>query len=447
MRFLRSKRFWKRLAIGFCLVAAVLLIVNGVLAWRAEHRLQQRISLIRAEGAPAAISDLAPEPIPDEENAAAILKRITPRINAFAHDEGTFSTTPVGLAYDERDDLGEPPTPEQMAAIRAIVDKYPELDGDLAAAAACDRYGSLVDFSLDQDQFIEAVIELQGPIRQAVRFLNYKNIVDLADGRQQQAVDRGMGMLRLARLYDNEPTLVSFLVGVAVRRYAIASLYDALAAGPISAEMHAALDAELARHDGSRRLVNALKSERAIGAGWFDALGKGRLFFAHSFAWPMKGYQIGVLDAMNEHIRVAETPWHEIRAQFGTADSPAPPSGHGVMADLLVPAVRASFHANARGLAMLRSLRIYNSLRQFKVKNGREATGLADLNLPAAATMDPYSGQPLKLKRTDDGWMVYSVMVNGLDDGGDFVEHKDYGVAPPRYRVTEKPTKTVADGN
>ena len=151
----------------------------------------------------------------------------------------------------------------------------------------------------------------------------------------------------------------------------------------------------------------------------------------------MKGYQIGVIDAMNEQIRLAEQPWHEVRAQFGTADSPAPPSGHGAMADLLVPAVRASFHANARGLAMLRSLRIYNALRQFKEKNGREATGLAELDLPKAATIDPYSGEVLKLKLTDDGWMVYSVMTNGIDDGGDFKAHKDYGVAPPKRRLTE----------
>ena len=85
---------------------------------------------------------------------------------------------------------------------------------------------------------------------------------------------------------------------------------------------------------------------------------------------------------------------------------------------------------------MLRSLRIYNALRQFSEHNGREATGLAELKLPADATIDPYSGQPLKLKHSELGWVVYSVLENGVDDGGNFKDLKDYGVAPWKLRKT-----------
>jgi hypothetical protein len=62
---------------------------------------------------------------------------------------------------------------------------------------------------------------------------------------------------------------------------------------------------------------------------------------------------------------------------------------------------------------------------------------LEKLNLPAAATGDPYSGNPLLLKSTANGWVVYSVMKNGVDDGGDFKEMKDFGVAPRKLRATE----------
>ena len=59
--------------------------------------------------------------------------------------------------------------------------------------------------------------------------------------------------------------------------------------------------------------------------------------------------------------------------------------------------------------------------------------GLEDLSLPKAATIDPFSGEPLKLKRTDDGWIIYSVGDNGVDDGGDLAYGKDIGLAPQRY--------------
>ena len=83
---------------------------------------------------------------------------------------------------------------------------------------------------------------------------------------------------------------------------------------------------------------------------------------------------------------------------------------------------------------MIRSLRIFNALQQFAEKNGREATGLAELELPKSAMIDPFSGKPLIVKHTDDGWLVYSVMENGVDDGGNF-EEKDRGLRP------RKPTK------
>ncbi|MEX2308184.1 MAG: hypothetical protein WD738_11355 [Pirellulales bacterium] len=93
--------------------------------------------------------------------------------------------------------------------------------------------------------------------------------------------------------------------------------------------------------------------------------------------------------------------------------------------------------ANARSIALLRSLRIYNALRQFRQQNGRESQGLHELGLPAEATIDPYTGAPLKLKLTDDEWVIYSVMENGVDDGGDFTGLKDYRVAPAKLRSIE----------
>ena len=34
---------------------------------------------------------------------------------------------------------------------------------------------------------------------------------------------------------------------------------------------------------------------------------------------------------------------------------------------------------------------------------------LTDLGLPAQATIDPFNGEPLHVKKRPEGWMVYSV--------------------------------------
>jgi hypothetical protein len=244
--------------------------------------------------------------------------------------------------------------------------------------------------------------------------------------------------LRLAQHHENEPTLVAYLVAIAMRSMAGALVYDALATGRVSPELHQALDTELARCDDPQQLVEVMTTERAVSADWLDShRGEVPSMVFHMFGWPLKSYQVGVLDAMEEQIELAGQPWYEIRERFGVEGSPAPRTGHGTLADLLMPAVKAAYQARARSLAVSRSLRIYNALRQFAETNGREATELEELSVPREAMIDPYSGEPLKLKHTDDGWVIYSVMENGVDDDGDFKALKDYGVAPPKLRVTE----------
>lgn len=97
----------------------------------------------------------------------------------------------------------------------------------------------------------------------------------------------------------------------------------------------------------------------------------------------------------------------------------------------------AAFTSEARNEAIMRSLRIFNALTQFRVERGREASGLEDLALPKEATIDPFSGQPLKLKHTDDGWIIYSVETNGVDDDGDLKDQNDVGLAPRKWRAGE----------
>jgi|tagenome__1003787_1003787.scaffolds.fasta_scaffold20479937_2 hypothetical protein len=114
----------------------------------------------------------------------------------------------------------------------------------------------------------------------------------------------------------------------------------------------------------------------------------------------------------------------------------------------------SSIFGHGRGLSHTNwghGLRIYNALTAFAEKNGREAKGLDELGLPKEATIDPFDGTPLKLKHKNDGWIVYTVFSNGVDDGGTFIDMKDYGLAPPRLRITEKPDpsadKTDANSN
>jgi hypothetical protein len=443
MRIWPTKRFWKRLAIGVAIVVALALIANGFMAWWVEHKLQAKIAAIRAAGDPASIADLAPKPIPADQNAAAILKQIGPRLDEFAKDHVQFlDSTPLGQGFDRQFELGETPTPEQIEAIRAILDKYPDIDTGLAAAAACNQYASMADFSLGSQPFLEQY--LSGRIRTPARFLVWRIEVLIADGQSEEAAKRGLELLRLARLYDREPLLVNMLVGIALRGMAVNALYDSLAAGSVSPDLHTAIDQELALHVDPQRMARVLKTERAYSVALTASIGLDSTFdqvnpiWMSMVGWSVKRFYMSALDYYDEEIQAVEQPWTEGHKRgVGHRQLPEAPSGQGVLVDLLIPATQAAYEANERATAVSRSLRILNALSQFLDEHRREARGLEELSLPKEATIDPFSGDPLKLMHTDDGWVIYSVMQNGVDDGGDFKDLKDYGVAPRNWRAAE----------
>jgi hypothetical protein len=248
------------------------------------------------------------------------------------------------------------------------------------------------------------------------------------DGKNDEAVRRGLELLRLARLHRNEPTMVSYLVTLAVEHMAIRELYDALAAGRTSFELHAAVDAELAQLDDPEAFGRMLRGERAFTlSAQKDQQGPlGNLFGL--------GAGTGASKYLTVVIAASDRPWDEFRKEVRDGGKLAKPTGFGVMADNLTPAVTACVEAHGRHLALVRSLRAFNALRLFVETKKREARGLDELDLPAEALRDPFADGPLRAELTDGGWLIYSVMSNEKDDGGDFRERRDYGLAPPGER-------------
>src|SRR5262245_43918360 len=121
MRIWPTKRVWKRIGIGLAIFVSLALIVNGFFALRAEWRLRTRLAANRAAGDPASIADLKPTPIPGDENAAAIIDKIRPRLHDFSKAYGRFYDSSLGKKYSDAEDRDEPPTKEQADAIRAIL--------------------------------------------------------------------------------------------------------------------------------------------------------------------------------------------------------------------------------------------------------------------------------------------------------------------------------------
>lgn len=442
MRLFPTKRGWIRIGVGFAALVALALIANGIMIWRTDARLQARIDAIRAAGDPATIADLAPEPIPPNENAAYHLEQMAPRLDEFAKEHGRFlDKTPLGKAYDAALDRGEYGSKEQLDAIRQILDRYPDIDAGLVATAACDQYASLLDFNVNHQQLLQEIMEGRAQrIRTLARFVNWRMEVLGQGGRSDEAVQLGIQLLKVARLYNGEPLLINYLVGVAVRGIANRAIYEAVSAGNVSPETLTALDRELTLLDDPEELARVLTTEQAFGISYASESGMFQGEPVHPIlvklvGWPMKSVFVDSIGVFDDFFPLTGNQWFEMRDRF-TPDGRLDASAHGTMGELSMPGLLAAYSAYNRNLANIRSMRIASGLARYRQEHGREASGLDELALSKEATMDPFSGEPLKIKRTDGGWVIYTVMQNGVDDGGEYNDDEDkddHGLAPRKH--------------
>ncbi len=84
--------------------------------------------------------------------------------------------------------------------------------------------------------------------------------------------------------------------------------------------------------------------------------------------------------------------------------------------------------------AELRLLKLEFALRLWKAEHGTWPESLDQL-VPAilpAVPLDPYdpAGKPLRYNRTDEGFLLYSVGQNGVDDGGKLLDRETYWSEP-----------------
>jgi hypothetical protein len=244
------------------------------------------------------------------------------------------------------------------------------------------------------------------------------------------AVRASLAMLRLARLYDRNPTLVSYLVGIAVRGIAIGAANQAVQTGPISPRLRAELEADLAGEERMEGYRWAIQSERAVGRDFFATL-PGRNFWLGGRAiWNARESEyLGLMDeflALTEDRRSYRESQKAIRRIYADIVN----TQTGVFAMQVFPAVEAVHEAQVRNRALARSLRVLNAIQAREPWPDGAAPELSELGLPAEATIDPYTGDPLHVKRLPQGWMVYSVGKDFTDDGGKLDDYSDVGLGP-----------------
>ncbi len=260
-------------------------------------------------------------------------------------------------------------------------------------------------------------------------------------------------ILRLAEKLDGDPTMISYLVRVAVQTIGVSGFWEGAAA-------HAWSDAQLVefqrRFDGIRQrdpLVRAFRGERLFGKTAFEMMREGRLdsemlgspdgesdpqvamirLFPNCWLLQNQIHHTRLLDGVTSILLKADPERCVASAEVGQGmndleDAFFVGNGKGfmpyrILADLLTPAL-AKTHVKAdRVLTVTRLASAVAALERHRIATGSYPKTLAELAPRFAATVptDPMTSQPFGYRLEGDGnFTLYGMGPNKKDDHGVF---------------------------
>lgn len=424
---MRVRVWFKRFAIGAVVVLAIAASVVAVLNYRAGRRLDATLAALREAGEPTTPTDLAPLPVPPNDDAGAALA-------AVAADTAALNRELAELASDKSIEVLRNGALTEVGAerVRELFGRRPNLEAQLIAAATLPGYRPQCDIEAEMSTVINKVSD---SMRSPARVLNYRSSLHMFDGDRGAAVRDGIAVMRFGRHFEREPCLTLYLTSLAVRSIAVEMLQRALADGPATRELHAELEAELARHDGMEGFELALRSERVFGLIQFERSIPGPA----RWLWIFMNDEADYLDLMGAHLRLGAQPVYlvseDIKALNGRVKS------FGMLTQVVAPAIAATRNGMDRTRAAIRCLRLANAWQTKALAGDVVEPVLEALDLPGDVKLDPFDGQPLRTKKTDGGWVFYSVDHNRKDDDGQIENTKvaslDVGVGP--FRLSAEP--------
>lgn len=374
----------------------------------------RRLAALRAAGQPTSLAELAQRnKLPmGMENAARLYE------SAFS-----FFVPPVepnvpyvGKVADPRD--RQVAVPEEMAAAAAEC---------LAANAQC--LALLHEAAAIRDCRYDYEYGRASPpfdrINACARLLKLAAVSHASQGDAAAAIASINDGLCLSNSLAHEPFLIAHLVQIACEALAITSLERVLTATTFTDAQLQDLDHALVAAGEQVDLAQTLVSERCF---MIESMADPSLVGAERpwivvFRLPGVKPQglIDLLDHMEASIQALDLPPAQQAARFREIgrrlDNLSPLH---LVAKTLAPALSRIADLNLRYRAHMDLARTALAIERHRLATGKLPEQLPDL-VPAylaEVPIDPFDGQPIRYRRTEPGYVVYSIMEDGQDNGG-----------------------------
>ena len=413
-----STRFtlkWWHLVLAALVVLAASIGIHVALR---HNELKRRLEALRAEGYPTNFVELAEyTQLPaGVQNAASVY------VDAFALYVRPADDVNVPiLGKAKLPERGEP-LPEPMA--KAIADCLAANEQCLALlheAAAFEQCRYMWDY---KNYMTSGLPELKS-FRYCAQLLKLSIVSHAAEGNSEATVRDIHDGLQLAKSLRREPMLVSYLVRVACNALTVSGLEQALNRTTFTGEQLKELDEAFAAVAGDLDLAEVMIMERCFNLEYTrdpsQMGGSGR----GGFVFWLPGIQgrglLDILDYMDDCIEAARLPLTERVPRLREIEQELNElSVLHVMIKVLAPAMGRIGEIDLRVHAHLDLAKAALAIERYRLATGSVPNELAEL-VPAyleEVPIDPFDARPIRYKRTDPGYVLYSVMEDGEDNDG-----------------------------
>lgn len=412
----------------------------GLYLWRdyqLGRRLQSEIEAIRRRGEPLTLLEAAPKPVPDDQNAAVLYQQVFRATFSPAHSNRIFAE------FNETeqqilDAFRERPNSTDAEWLRQKLAEPGRVTALRTLRKASLRPHSV--FPIPWENGPEACFPHYADFRASARLMVQKANLVAYDGDLAEALSWHATVMRMSRHLLDDPTLIGQLVGITVQSISFKELKHTLRNVDLPSGTGDELDAALAALDMRASLKAAMVAERALGIDWFEVAWRdpgtcvdvGRLSqnsflpLASLFSFvlgPLKtSDKLMYIGLMNEAVSAAGEPSYrsapKVAAIEGKLLSLQP--WQAPLTQVLYPIFARAGTKVDQAQADIDLCRLVLALKAHKRDTGAYPATIKQLQPSLDWTIpgDPFSGQPYVYRRQEQGFILYSVGENAVDDGG-----------------------------
>lgn len=283
---------------------------------------------------------------------------------------------------------------------------------------------------------IATLLTDQSKVRDVVSLLIYEAVRQNQKGESKRALAACQAALNAARSLGDEPMLISQLIRTVGVTSACRGIERTLAQGEPPLEDLAALQKLLEDEDSFADLSVGTRGERAALQQVFELIQRGELSLDNvagtRSSWRQKRYEslwhmdpreddALFLSFMARRLEIEKSPPHEqieLEKHFEQDVRALPKSA--MITHTLLPALTKVSEASRRKHAFIRCAVAALAAERYRQAKKVWPETLAQLcpTYLAAVPLDPFDGKPLRYRRLEEGLIIYSVGIDGIDNGG-----------------------------